>query len=144
MIDTRVQPVAELVEKNNRIDARVSTLEENQPQQRPPIPNIANLAAEIRERNQCSQNIIMYGVAENSSSQVDIENLISILSKVPAIDLTIVVAHQLGKTRVDGSPRPILVRLQSATEVRRILRNHHVYRDLWLFLQTNRLKSASS
>ena len=126
VIDTRVQPVAELAEKVNDIDTRVSALENNPPQQVPQMPNIVNLAAEIQERILRSQNIIMYGVAENSSSQADTENIISILSKVPAIDLTNVVARRLGKTRANGPPRPILVRLQSAPEVRRILRNRHV------------------
>ena len=127
VVDNRVQPIAELAERVDNIDSRVAALESRQ-QAAPPLPNIDNIAAEIRDRLQRSQNIIIYGVLENIGAPhtTDLESVTSLLTRVPGINLTNIVARRLGKPKADGTPRPLLVTLVSASEVQRILRNRHV------------------
>ena len=54
------------------------------------------------------------------------EQVTSILSRVHGIDLTGIIVRRLCKYDAGNKPRPLLVRLSSADEVLRILRNRHV------------------
>ena len=69
----------------------------------------------------------MYGVNEvqGASQQSDSEQVATILSRVPGLDLSNIFTRRLGKLVTGGKPRPLLVRFISTDEVRRILRNRH-------------------
>ena len=55
------------------------------------------------------------------------EQVISILNRVPGIDLAGIIVRKLGTYNPGNKPRPLLVRLASADEVcLRVLRNRHV------------------
>ena len=128
VVDEKVQPVAGLVDRVCNIEARVSALENNHAAAPPPAIDIQSIAVEIQDRLLRSQNILLYGVAEVNapSQQTEIEIVTSILSRVPGIDISNITIRRLGKPRTDGSARPLLIKLISAAEVRRVLRNRHV------------------
>ena len=127
VIDNKVKPIAELNQAMSNLDNRVAALENQVPPPQPPNVNIDNLAFEIQDRLARSRNIILYGVNEmqGASQQSDSEQVATILSRVPGLDLSNIVTRRLGKLVAGGKPRPLLVRLISADEVRRILRNRH-------------------
>ena len=129
VIDTKVKPIATLNQALNDLDNRVAALENNNVNPAPPQQpiDINNLAYELQDRLARSRNIILYGIVEvQGTSQVnDTEQAASILSRIPGIDLSNVVVRRLGKFVAGGKPRPLLIRLISADEVRRVLRNRH-------------------
>ena len=89
------------------------------PPPQPPNVNIDNLAFDIQDRLARSRNIILYGVNEiqGASQQSDSEQVATILSRVPGLDLSNIVTRRLGKLVTGGKPRPLLVRLISTDEV---------------------------